>query len=89
MAEFDAMWRKTGAYADGLISVSSILRRFPQLPHTTLPSAVIHTDVESHRAQAAVGSEASGRGSGGATAARTPPVATVTGSKVVPQPEHT
>jgi hypothetical protein len=45
--------------------------------------------VESHLAQAAVGSAASGRGSGGTTPETILPVAAVSGSKVVPQSEHT
>jgi hypothetical protein len=53
------------------------------------PSSVIQTDVESHRAQAAVGSAASGSGSGGAIPESAPPVAVVTGSKVVPQSAQT
>jgi hypothetical protein len=49
----------------------------------------MYTEVESHLAQAAVGSAASGRGSGGSTPLTVRPVARVTGSKVVPQPAHT
>jgi len=45
--------------------------------------------MESHRAQAAVGSAASGSGSGGTIPERVPPVAVVTGSKVVPHSAHT
>jgi hypothetical protein len=49
----------------------------------------MYTSVESHWTQAAVGSAASGNGSGGVTLPALAPVARVTGSKVVPQPEHT
>ena len=40
-------------------------------------------------AQAAVGSAASGRGSGGTIPVRVPPTAVVAGSKVAPHSEHT
>jgi hypothetical protein len=45
--------------------------------------------VESQRAQAAVGSAASGRGSGGTTPLSVPPFAFVTGSNVAPHSAHT
>jgi hypothetical protein len=45
--------------------------------------------VESHRAQAAVGSAASGSGSGGTIPERILPVAVVTGSNVVPHSAQT
>jgi hypothetical protein len=49
----------------------------------------MNTEVESHRAQAAVGSAASGRGSGGTIPESILPVAVVTGSKVVPHSAQT
>lgn len=45
--------------------------------------------MESHTAQAAVGSAASGRGSGGTIPESVPPFAAVTVSNVVPHSEHT
>ncbi|HUB34236.1 MAG TPA: hypothetical protein VMA31_14440 [Bryobacteraceae bacterium] len=45
--------------------------------------------MDSQRAQAAVGSAASGIGSGGMIPLRDPPVAAVAGSNVAPHCEHT
>ncbi len=63
-----------------------MLESFPQ---TSEPSSVKKTEVESQTAQAAVGSAASGRGSGGTIPESVPPFAVVTVSNVVPHSEHT
>ena len=84
----DRMGTNWRVYA-GLISVSSRTRTAPQLPHTSDPSTIMKTAMESHLAQAAVGSAASGGGSGGLIPSTVRPVSLVTGSKVVPQLEQT
>jgi hypothetical protein len=71
------------------ISVNSSVSTDPHLVQTRRLSDIMETAVESHRTQAAVGSAASGKGSGGKTPDNTSPDAWVTGSKVVPQSAQT
>jgi hypothetical protein len=72
-----------------VISVISNSSSDPHLPHTKRPSGVAYTAVESHLIQAAVGSDASGRGFGGSIPLNLPPAIIVTGSNVAPHSAHT
>ena len=73
----------------GATSVNSRWSNAPQSTQTSKSTAVMQTLIESHLAQAAVGSPVSGGGSGGSTPDSVPPTAVVTGSKVVLQSAHT
>jgi len=73
----------------GAISEISSVSRDPHWPHTKRASGRTYTAVESHLMQATVGSEASGKGSGGWMPDSVPPARRVTGSNVAPQSPHT
>ena len=61
----------------------------PHFAQTTAPSSVMQAEGAWHLAQAAVGSEHSGGGSGGTIPDSAPPADFVIGSKVAPQSPQT
>jgi hypothetical protein len=67
------------------ISVSSSSSSLPQLIQTNDPRAIWYTVMASHFTQATVGSDASGKRTGGVNPDSVLPVKCVAGSNVLPQ----